>query len=369
MKYVDEFRNQALIAQESRRIKKIAPADPVHLMEVCGTHTQSFYRFGLNTLLPATIKLIAGPGCPVCVSDQEYIDKAIVYAKEKDTLILTFADMLRVPGSTSTLEKERAAGARVQALYSPLDSLTIARKNPKKKVIFLGVGFETTASTIALSVLSARREKIKNIYFFNSLKLIPPAMRHLLTDKRLALSGFLCPGHVSSIIGTKPYAFIPRHYNLGCCVAGFEPLDILEGIYLLLKQIVNKKPAVDNQYIRAVTAKGNTQAQKVLSSVFCVADVTWRGLGRVPKSGLLLRNGFSRFDAEKEFPIKRIMPGGRGTTGEARRAQCRCGEVLKGLITPQGCPLFKRACSPENPFGPCMVSQEGACNAFYRYKK
>lgn len=363
MKYVEEFRNRHLIAMVGRKIRESAPAGEVRLMEVCGTHTQNFYRFGLDTLLPPTIKLIAGPGCPVCVSSQEYIDKAIEYAKEKNTLVLTFADMLRVPGTKSTLEKERGKGALVQMLYSPLDALKVARQHPKKKIIFLGVGFETTAPTIALSVVGAQREKLKNIFFFNSLKLIPPVMKALLQDKRVRLSGFLCPGHVSSIIGTKAYGFIPARYRIGCCVAGFEPLDILEGVYLLLRQIANHAPQVANQYIRAVTREGNRYAQKIISSVFKVSDADWRGLGVVPHSGLVLKGQFARFDAEKVFPLRRMTGYGR------RQTKCRCADVLKGLIEPRQCPRYRRSCTPDTPLGPCMVSQEGACNAYYRYKK
>jgi hydrogenase expression/formation protein HypD len=363
MKYIDEFRNKNLIKRLSEEIKKIMPPYKINIMEVCGTHTQSFFRFGLSGLLPANLKLISGPGCPVCVSSQTYIDKAILYAKKKNTLILTFGDMLRVPGEHSTLEEERARGAQVRVVYSALDALSVARHNPEQKVIFLGVGFETTAPTIALSITSAKKENLKNLFFFCSLKLIPPAMDYLVQDRRLNLSGFLCPGHVSTIIGTKPYAFIPKRYKIGCCVAGFEPLDILEGIYFLLKQIVEHRPQVANQYVRLVKKEGNPRAKKIISKVFKVSDASWRGLGKIPKSGLMIKNEFYRFDAERMFPLK-------CQTSDARRpTKCRCGDVLKGLISPLDCPLFAKACSPENPVGPCMVSSEGACNAYYRYRK
>jgi len=230
VKYVDEFRNLKLIQRIAVKIKSVPLHGQVNIMEVCGTHTHNFRRFGLDKLLPAGINLISGPGCPVCVSAQEYIDRVIAYSQQKDTLILSFGDMLGVPGTESSLEKERAKGAQVQVAYSALDALVIAAANPRKKVIFLAVGFETTAPTIALTILKAKKEKVPNLFFLSALKLIPPAMQYLLQDERLKLSGFLCPGHVSVIIGSKPYAFIPQKYGISCCVTGFEPLDILEGI-------------------------------------------------------------------------------------------------------------------------------------------
>jgi len=362
MKYVDEFRNKNLIKKTAQRIRDAIPAYDINIMEVCGTHTQSFYRFGLHKLLPQNLRLISGPGCPVCVSPPEYIDSAIELAKDRDKIILTFGDMLRVPGSNSSLEKERAQGANVGVVYSALDSLKIAKMNPSQKIIFLAVGFETTAPTIALSIMAAQKEKLKNLTFFSALKLIPPAMKHLVKDRRLNLSGFLCPGHVSSIIGTKPYEYIPKKYAIPCCVAGFEPLDILEGIYMLLKQIAKHKPTVANQYVRVVKKQGNLRARKVTRDVFRVADALWRGLGKIPNSGLKIKDEFSRFDAEKIFCIK------AKAQGERRKEQCRCADVLKGLISPLDCPLFSKACTPDNPIGPCMVSSEGACNAYYKYR-
>ena len=363
MKYIDEFRNKTLIKNLSDSIREIMPKEQINIMEVCGTHTQSFFRFGLHKLLPINLRLIAGPGCPVCVSSQEYIDRAIQYAKDKDVIILTFGDMLRVPGSKSSLEKERAKGVDLRVVYSALDSLIIARKNPDKKVIFLAVGFETTAPAIALSIISAQKENLKNLFFFSSLKLIPPAMDYLIKDRRLNLSGFLCPGHVSTIIGTEPYVFIPRKYRIGCCIAGFEPLDILEGIYFLIQQIVKNKPAVANQYKRAVNKQGNPKARKIMFKVFKVCAASWRGLGNLPKSGLKIKDEFSRFDAERIFKLS-----DKRYAISDKQKKCRCGDVLKGLITPDRCPLFKKTCSPEHPYGPCMVSSEGTCNAYYKYR-
>jgi len=362
MRYIDEFRKISLIHNASDAIRKIAPGDQISIMEVCGTHTQNFFRFGLDKLLPRNLKFIAGPGCPVCVSSQEYIDKAIAYTQDENNIVLTFGDMLRVPGTHSTLEKERAKKGNVLVVYSALDALTFARKNPHHKIIFLAVGFETTASTIGLSVMQAKKEKLRNLFFFPSLKTIPSAMNYLVQDKRLRLSGFLCPGHVSTIIGTQAYEFIPRKYGLSCCVAGFEPLDILEGIYFIIRQIVKKKPCVDNQYKRVVKRYGNLKAQMVISAVFKKSDILWRGLGKIPGSGLKLKNRFLEFDAEKAIPLK-MKP----QAANPKQKLCCCGQVIKGLINPDECSLFGKICSPENPYGPCMVSIEGACNAYYKY--
>lgn len=362
MKYVDEFRNKNLIGGISEKIRKIALKDKINIMEVCGTHTQAFFRFGLNKILPNSLRLLSGPGCPVCVSSQEYIDDAVRLAGHKDVIILTFGDMLRIPGSNSTLEKERARFGNVRVVYSALDSLKVARLNPGKKVIFLAVGFETTAPTIALTILSARKENVKNLFFFSSLKLIPAAMNYLVQDKRLNLHGFLCPGHVSAIIGTKPYEFIPQRYKIGCCIAGFEPLDILEAIYFLIRQILSNRPRVENQYTRVVTRQGNPKAREIIAEVFTVHDAYWRGLGRIPQSGLTLKKEFYKFDAKKVFGLRHVV------RNVGRTTQCRCADVLKGLISPLDCPLFSKVCSPENPVGPCMVSNEGSCNAYYKYK-
>jgi hydrogenase expression/formation protein HypD len=362
MKYIDEFRSKALVQRLVRKIREIAPEREVNLMEVCGTHTQGFLRFGLDKLIPSGIRLISGPGCPVCVSAQDYIDKAMSYSKDKSAVIVTFGDMLRVPGSSSTLDRARADGAGVHIAYSPLDSIRVAQENPGKKVIFLAVGFETTAPTIALTVLAAKKKKIKNLLFFSSLKLITPAMEHLAQDPRLKLHGFLCPGHVSAIIGYGAYGFIPRKYGIGCCVAGFEPLDILEGIHLLLGQINRDKPQVDNQYIRVVTRPGNARAKAIVARVFRRDHCAWRGLGEIPLSGLFLKDEFSAFDAE------RVMPAGPVARKALPVKYCKCAEVLGGLLSPDECGLFAKSCSPATPVGPCMVSQEGACNVHYRFR-
>jgi hydrogenase expression/formation protein HypD len=363
MKYIDEFRNAKLVNKLAAKICRITPAKNLNIMEVCGTHTQNFYRFGLDSLLPENINLISGPGCPVCVSSQEYIDAAIDLVRKDDFIIVTFGDMLHVPGTSSSLEKERAKFGNVRVVYSPLDALSIAKANPNKKVVFLGVGFETTAPVVALSIIAAKKEKINNLFFLTSLKLIPPALKHLLTDKRLKLDGFLCPGHVSVIIGAKSYAFIPKKYRIACSVTGFEPVDLLEGIAEVIGQVVSKKPFVANQYFRVVTSQGNLEAQHIINKVFKVVDSGWRGLGVIGKSGLGIRNEFKQLDAARFLPVS--------TSAKKLKfaLKCRCADVLKGLIRPTECSLFRRVCKPDNPIGPCMVSSEGACNAFYKYKR
>lgn len=363
MKYVDEYRSKQAINNIAEKIRSLSLDAPIRIMEVCGTHTHNFFRFGLRKFIPKEINFISGPGCPVCVSTQEYIDKAISLSKEKDTIILSFGDMLRVPGTYETLESGRGKDASIKIVYSAWDSIKIAKDNPDKKIIFLGVGFETTAPTIALTILAAKKQKIKNLFFFCGLKLIPPAMEALLQDPLVKLDGFLCPGHVSAIIGARPYEKITRKYKISCCVTGFEPVDILEGILILARRIKANKPTVDNEYARTVRMNGNLRALNVLDKVFCSSDVAWRGLGVIPKSGLKLRSEYSSFDAERVFTSTCHK-----SHVTSHQKNCKCGDVLKGIIQPPACPLFGRACQPQKPIGPCMISQEGACNAYYKFK-
>lgn len=364
MKYVDEFRNIKLVKKLAGKIKEIMPAQEVRLMEVCGTHTQNFHRFCLNKLLPLNLKLISGPGCPVCVSTQDYIDTAIDLSKNRNITIVTFGDMLAVPGNNSTLEEMRSRGANIAVVYSPLDAIKAAKNNPAQKIVFLAVGFETTAPAIALSIISAKKSNLRNLFFFTALKTIPAAMDFLARDPRLKIDGFLCPGHVSSIIGTKAYKFIPKKYNISCCVAGFEPVDIMEGVYLLLSQIVKRNPHIENQYIRCVNSDGNIAAQKLIMKVFKKAPASWRALGVIPGSGLKIRDEFGNFDAENVFSAS---SNPKKYKINSKQKKCRCAEVLKGIINPDECSLFRESCTPEHAFGPCMVSQEGACNAYYKY--
>ncbi|MBI4982042.1 MAG: hydrogenase formation protein HypD [Candidatus Omnitrophica bacterium] len=371
MKYIDEYRNTKLARKLALKIRNISGNGQINIMEVCGTHTQSFFRFGLDKMLPGNIRLITGPGCPVCVSSQEYIDAAISLAQDRNNLILTFGDMLRIPGTKSSLEKQKASFNNVRVVYSCWDSLKIAQENPDKKIIFLAVGFETTSPTVALTIIAANKETIRNVFFLTSLKLIPAAMRYLVRDKRLKLKGFLCPGHVSAVIGTKPYQFLAKEYKISCCVAGFEPLDIMEGIYLLVRQIIKGTASVENEYTRIVKNDGNLQAIQIIKKVFQVSDANWRGLGVIPKSGLKIRKEFSVFDAENIFSIRQATGGPSTGLGVNRRpaTQCKCGDILKGLVLPSECKLFAKICNPEHPVGPCMVSYEGACSAYFKYKQ
>ncbi|MCM8796356.1 MAG: hydrogenase formation protein HypD [Candidatus Omnitrophica bacterium] len=372
MRYIDEYRNKGLIQAIAERIKMSLPGYPIKIMEVCGTHTHNFYRFGLDKLIPPNLKLISGPGCPVCVSTQDYIDSCINLAGYKDVILTTFGDMLAVPGSNSSLEKARARLGNIQVIYSPLDSLAIAQNNPGKKIVFLAVGFETTAPGIAITILKAKREKIRNFFIFSSLKLMPPTMEFLLKDKQLHLHGFLCPGHVSAIIGINAYLPLSRKYKICCCVAGFEPVDILDGIYLILRQIAEKRTGVENQYSRVVTAAGNRKAQSIIRQVFEVEDACWRGLGVIPASGLRIKREFSGFDARVNFSLN-LDHGSESRLAAARvksanlQKRCRCDDVLRGIIQPDQCSLFKKICTPDQPYGPCMVSIEGACHAYYKY--
>ncbi|MBM3251838.1 MAG: hydrogenase formation protein HypD, partial [Candidatus Omnitrophica bacterium] len=361
MKYIDEFRNKALIKNLSRKIHKITPKDrKIIFMEVCGTHTQSFFRYGIGSLIPENIEILSGPGCPVCVSSQKYIDEAIEYSQLKDVIIATFGDMMRVPGTNSSLEKQKAKGADIRVVYSSLDALELAKKNPQKKVIFLAVGFETTIPTTALMILEAKKLKLNNFFVLCSHKLIPPAMRIIASDKKLNFQGFICPGHVSVITGSRPYDKIAKDFKIPCVVAGFEPLDLLESLLFLLEQANKKKSDVIIQYRRVVKKTGNIAAQRVISRVFDICDADWRGLGIIKKSGLKVKKEFSNFDAEVKIPLKIKV------AKNPEKNICLCGEVLKGKIRPPECPSFAKICNPQNPLGPCMVSSEGTCGIYFR---
>lgn len=358
MKFVDEFRDKAIA---ERIVKKIERFDSlkVNLMEVCGTHTMVIFKQGLKGILPKNVNLLSGPGCPVCVTSQEDIDKTIELAKDENVIIATFGDMIRVPGTNSSLEKERGNGADVRIIYSPSEALRIARENPARRVVFLAIGFETTSPLIAASLLDVQKEKIDNFYIFSSHKLIPPAMEGLLESKEVRIDGFICPGHVSVTIGSNAYKFIAQKYNVPCVIGGFEPLDVLQSIYMLLKQIKEKRAEVEIEYFRAVHPQGNRIAQELIDEVFEVSDVMWRGLGIIPKSGLRLKREFYDYDAEREFRPK--------VKRSKENPDCACGEVLRGAKKPTQCKLYKKVCNPEEPYGPCMVSSEGTCAAYYKY--
>ena len=364
MKYLDAFRAKEPLQAVLSRIKSL-PSNPLSIMEVCGTHTVSISRFGLRSLLPTHIRLISGPGCPVCVTSQGDVDLVIMLAREgrghEKCIIATFGDMMRVPGSNTSLMKERARGADVRIVYSPADALTIAAENPGAEVVFFAVGFETTSPTIAATVLKAQHSNIDNFSIISNHKLIPPAMHVLLEDPTTAIDGFLCPGHVSAIIGIKPYQNIVERYRKGCVVSGFEPLDIILSTYRLMLQIQEGAPRVEIEYSRVVQAEGNARALQLLSRVFDVTDARWRGFGVIPQSGLALNDEFSRYDAVKKF--------GLTAPDVSDPNACQCGQVLKGIITPPECPLFAKTCNPEEPVGACMVSSEGTCAAYYKYER
>ena len=364
MRYIDEFRNPELAKKLITKIGRMVSdyGKDITLMEVCGTHTVAISRIGLRKLFPSNLKLLSGPGCPVCVTPNDYLDRAIAYCRRNDVLITTFGDMLRVPGSTSSLEKEKGRGANVRVVYSPIDALKIAKDNPKKKIIFLGVGFETTSPTIAATIKTAEAGNIKNFFVQSGHKVIPPAMEALLADKKVKVDGFICPGHVSTIIGSVPYEFIPKKYNIPCVIVGFEPLDVVEGVYMLIEQIVEgQKPSVQIQYTRSVKREGNPKAVALMEEVFECEDSNWRGLGMIPESGLKIREGFSAFDAVKNVEVN-VEP-------IRENKQCVCGEVLRGVKSPLECKLFGKICTPENPIGACMVSSEGTCSAYYKYEE
>jgi len=358
MRYIEEFRQGAVAAKIVERLRAYA-SRPVNLMEVCGTHTVSIFRHGIRNLLPRGVTMLSGPGCPVCVTANADLDKAIALAEIPDVILATFGDMFKVPASYSSLREAKAEGADVCLVYSTLDALEIARANPQKQVVFFAVGFETTAPTIACSILEAEREGIENFSIVSVHKLIPPALKALLDGEEVRIDGFLLPGHVSTIIGSRPYEFIPSGYGVACVIAGFEPLDILGGIEMLLRQIADGEVRVEIGYRRAVRREGNPLALEQMYRVFEVCDAEWRGLGVIPESGLRLRKEYERFDAERRFDVNTPPP--------REHPACRCGEVLRGVTSPPECPLFARACTPEHPIGPCMVSVEGSCAAWYRY--
>jgi len=333
----------------------------VQIMEVCGTHTVSIFRSGIRAMLPGNLRLISGPGCPVCVTAQRHVDAAIELAGRESVIIATYGDMVRVPGKSISLEKLRAEGACIRVVNSAKTALEIARENPKSPVVFLGIGFETTAPATAATVLEANRDGVENFSVLMCHKLVVPAMRTLLDAGDVPLDGFLCPGHVSVIIGVEAYRPIVERYGKACVVAGFEPEPILRAIVALMQQIADGRPALQNAYSAVVSDDGNPVALELIDRVFEPADAPWRQLGVIPQSGLELRPPYRRFDALERFNIE-LGP-------DADEGACRCGEVILGKVEPHECPLFGTACTPINPIGPCMVSSEGTCSAWYKYSR
>lgn len=357
MKFVDEFRNKEIAEGLIQRIKKTS-SRPIQLMEVCGTHTVSIFRYGIRGLLPDHIKLISGPGCPVCVTPNNDIDLAIALCRQKDVILTTFGDMLKVPGSTSSLQKEKAEGKDIRIIYSSLEALKIAKENPEKKVIFFAIGFETTSPTIAVAILQTRELAISNLFFLNSQKRIPPALYALLQSKQVRIDGLILPGHVSAILGVRPYQFIPEEFSMPAVITGFEPLDILQGISMLVRQIEKNRPEIEIQYRRIVKEEGNPIARAKIDEVFEKDDGNWRGIGAIPESGYRFREPFRQMDA-REFKVE-VEPS-------REHPECLCGQVLQGVKIPPECRLFKKVCHPENPIGPCMVSIEGTCHTYFKF--
>jgi hydrogenase expression/formation protein HypD len=359
MKYIDEYRQSDLAVILAEKIALLTK-QPLKLMEVCGGHTHTIFKYGIEDLLPENIEMIHGPGCPVCVIPLGRVDDAISIAQQPDVIFTTFGDAMRVPGSKTSLLDAKADGADVRMVYSPLDALKIAHKNPDKQVVFLGLGFETTAPSTAMTVLQAAKEDVKNFSVFCNHITIIPALKAMLDSPDLQLSGFLGPGHVSTVIGTRCYEFVPRDYGKPLVVTGFEPLDVLQSAYMIVKQIVEGRAEIENQYARVVSREGNRKALEVLFEVFEPRDYfEWRGLGSIAHSGMKLKNRYEQFDAERKFSV----PGLRIADPKA----CQCGEILKGVKKPWECKVFGTACTPETPIGSCMVSSEGACAAYYNF--
>ncbi len=361
MKLTTPFRDPELAKGQLEEIKRVvADHDKViTLMEVCGTHTMAIYQHGIRALLPEKIRLISGPGCPVCVTPVGYVDHAVALSRRPNTIIATFGDMIRVPGSSSSLIREQAKSARIKIVYSPLDAVAIAEKNPDQEVVFLGVGFETTTPTIAGAVLTAEKKGLKNFSVLTSHKTMPAPMAVLVGDPELQVDGYICPAHVSAIIGSDAYKPLVEAYQVPAVITGFEPLDVLQGITMLARQVVNGEAKVETQYSRVVKPEGNPKAREILYKVFQPCSARWRGIGDIPDSGLELRPEYEVFNAAAKLVVEIEEP--------REHAGCLCGEILKGKVRPTDCKLFRTICTPEEPVGACMVSSEGTCAAEYKY--
>jgi hydrogenase expression/formation protein HypD len=361
MNYIDEYRDRDIVRGLATEIADLTAGreQSMTFMEVCGTHTMAIYQYGIRSLLPPAVRLISGPGCPVCVTPNGYMDRAIAYSRLPETIIATFGDMVRVPGSSSSLMEERARGGDIRIVYSPLDAVALAQKNPGKVVIFLGVGFETTAPTIAGSILTAVERGVDNYFVYTAHKTIPIPMAVLSADPELAIDGYICPAHVSAIIGADAYNDLAEKQKIPCVVTGFEPVDVMKGVEMLVRQVVEGRSDVEIEYTRVVKQEGNRKAREVLARVFTPCDAEWRGLGTIPGSGLEISAPYASFDAEKVIPVE---------VEELKEHHgCRCGDILKGKVSPFDCPLFATVCTPEAPVGTCMVSSEGTCAAAYKY--
>lgn len=353
------FKDPKLARGLVESIQKLKPEGGATLMEVCGTHTVSIARAGIRDLVGEGVRLSSGPGCPVCVTGNKDIDTVIALARVPGVTIATFGDMTRVPGSTSSLLKEQAAGASVQIVYSPLDSLRLAQENPDKQIVFVGVGFETTTPLVAMAIKRAVAMGLKNFSVFAAHKNMPGALEVIINDPQLKVDALILPGHVSTIIGIEPYRFLAEKYGIPGVVTGFEPVDMLQGIAMIMRQLHEGRADIEIAYARGVMPEGNPTALAAIDEVFETCTATWRGLGQIPGSGYRIREEFAEFDA-----VRRFQPEVEPTQDPKG---CRCGDVLRGIMPPSECPLFRTVCSPENPIGPCMVSSEGSCAAYYRY--
>ncbi len=366
MKYVTEYRDPQKVEGVLREIKQLGEGltagknRPIKLMEVCGGHTHAIFKYGLEDLLPSTIEMIHGPGCPVCIMPKGRLDDAIAIAEHAEVIFTTFGDAMRVPGSKYSLLQAKAKGADIRMVYSPLDALEIAKANPDRQVVFFAIGFETTVPSTALTVLQAETEGVENFSLFCNHVLVVPALEALLRNPDLQLDGFIGPGHVSMVIGTEPYQVIAQHYHKPLVISGFEPLDLLQSIWMVLRQLAEGRCEVENQYTRFVQAAGNEVGLDAMQRVFQVREqFEWRGLGDIPQSGLKMRPEYAQFDAEAKFTLPHRQV--------ADHKACACGEILKGLKKPWECKVFGTGCTPEHPIGACMVSSEGACAAYYKY--
>ena len=359
MKYLDEYRDAAGSHKLAREIARITTR-PWSLMETCGGQTHAIIKFGIDELLPKNITLIHGPGCPVCVTPLELIDRALAIAAQPGVIFCSFGDMLRVPGSNRDLLSVKAGGGDVRIVYSPLDAVKLAEQNPGKAVVFFGVGFETTAPATAMAVYQAARKGLKNFFLLASHVLVPPAMEAILRSPDRRVQGFLAAGHVCAVMGWEEYIPIAAKYHVPIVVTGFEPLDILQGVLMCVRQLESGRAEVENQYSRAVRREGNRPAQQIVGEVFQVTPRKWRGIGEIPQSGLGLREAYAAFDAERKF--------GLGDLRVEEPSECLSGLVLQGRIKPHECPAFGARCTPEHPLGATMVSSEGACAAYYRYR-
>jgi hydrogenase expression/formation protein HypD len=359
MKFIDEYRQHEIAGKLAEEIARMT-AQSLKIMEVCGGHTHTIFKYGIEDLLPPNITMIHGPGCPVCVIPLGRVDDSISIALQPEVIFTTFGDMMRVPGSKTSLLQAKAEGADVRMVYSPLDALKIAKQNPNRQVVFLALGFETTAPSTAMTILQAAKDGVENFTVFCNHILIVPALKAMLDSPDLKLDGFLGPGHVSTAIGTRPYDFVPKEYGKPLVVSGFEPLDILQSVYMIVKQIIEGRAEIENQYARVIHRDGNPKAMKVICEVFEPREYfEWRGLGSIAHSGMKLRRKYAAFDAEVKFTV----PGLRIADPKA----CQCGEILKGVKRPWECKVFGTACTPETPIGSCMVSSEGACAAYYNF--